>query len=60
MTRYETIRTADEREMRRLMRRGALIMAEYHWAGSGIPSLESRPREWVLMVPQANTLKKAA
>lgn len=57
---YDTIRTADEREMRRLVRRGALIMAEYNWAGSGIPALESRSREWVLMVPEAQATKKAA
>lgn len=46
--------------MRRLVRRGALIMADYNWAGSGIPELERRGREWVLMVPTAGEMKKAA
>jgi hypothetical protein len=58
--RYDRIRTSDEREMRRLVRRGALIMADYNWAGSGIPELERRGREWVLMVPTAGEMKKAA
>ena len=58
--RYERIRTADEREMRRLVRRGALVMAEYNWQGSGMPELEQRGREWVLMLPAAESAEKAA
>ncbi len=51
MTTYETKRTADEREMRKLVRRGALIMAEYDWRESGVPELQERGREWILQVP---------
>ena len=54
------IRTADEREMRRLVRRGALIMAEYNWQGSGVAELEARGREWVLRLPEPETLRHAA
>lgn len=57
---YNVIRTADEREMRRLVRRGALVMAEYDWRGSGVPDLERRGREWVLQVPNTVTLRRAA
>jgi len=57
---YNTIRTADEREMRRLVRRGALIMAEYDWRASGLAELEGRGREWVLQVPTTVTLRRAA
>lgn len=57
---YNTIRTADEREMRRLVRRGALIMAEYDWRASGVAELEQRGREWVLQVPNTVTLRRVA
>jgi hypothetical protein len=57
---YNTIRTADEREMRRLVRRGALIMAEYDWRASGVAELEQRGREWVLQVPNTVALRRAA
>ena len=51
------VRTSDEREMRKLTRRGALIMAEYDWRESGIADLQARGREWVLQVPAAATAK---
>ena len=54
------IRTTDEREMRRLVRRGALIMAEYNWSGSGVPELEERGREWILQLPTGTALRRAA
>jgi hypothetical protein len=54
------IRTTDEREMRRLTRRGALIMAEYNWSGSGVPELEERGREWILQLPAGTALQRAA
>ncbi len=57
---YNTIRTADEREMRRLVRRGALVMAEYDWRASGVADLEQRGREWILRVPNTVTLRRAA
>jgi hypothetical protein len=56
----DLIRTSDEREMRRLVRRGARIMAEYNWAGSGVADLEARGREWVLQIPRRETLQRAA
>ena len=46
------IRTADEREMRRLVRRGARILAEYNWQGSGVAELEARGREWIMQLPK--------
>ncbi|HKC73432.1 MAG TPA: hypothetical protein VKF37_04430 [Chloroflexota bacterium] len=57
---YDLIRTSDEREMRRLVRRGAHIMAEYNWAGSGVADLEARGREWVLQLPRREALQRAA
>ena len=57
---YNLIRTSDEREMRRLVRRGAHIMAEYNWAGSGVAELEARGREWVLQLPEPDALRHAA
>ena len=57
---YNLIRTADEREMRRLVRRGARIMAEYNWAGSGVAELEARGREWGLQLPEPDALRHAA
>ena len=54
------IRTADERAMRRLVRGGAHIMAEYNWAGSGVAELEARGREWVLRLPQPKKVQQAA
>lgn len=57
---YELKRTADQRQMRRLVRQGARIMAEYNWAESGIPELAQRGREWVLQVPTGEALRKAA
>jgi hypothetical protein len=57
---YDLIRTSDEREMRRLVRRGARIMAEYNWAGSGVADLEARGREWVLQLPRREALQRAA
>ena len=54
------IRTSDEREVRRLVRRGALIMAEYDWRSSGIPALEARGREWVLQLREARAVPQAA
>jgi hypothetical protein len=56
----DLIRTLDEREMRRLVRRGARIMAEYNWAGSGVADLEARGREWVLQIPRREALQRAA
>ena len=56
----ELIRTSDEREMRRLVRRGARIMAEYNWVGSGVADLEARGREWVLQVPRREAMQRAA
>jgi hypothetical protein len=44
------IRTADERAMRRLVRRGARILAEYNWQGSGVAELEARGREWIVQL----------
>jgi len=57
---YNLIRTSDEREMRRLVRRGAHIMAEYNWAGSGVAELEARGREWVLQIPAREAMQHAA
>ncbi len=62
---HEIKRTASEREMRRLVRNGALIMAEYDWRMSGVPGLQERGREWVLQLPAAaetpaKTLRRAA
>ena len=57
---YNLIRTSDEREMRRLVRRGAHIMAEYNWAGSGVADLEARGREWVLQIPEREAMQHAA
>jgi hypothetical protein len=54
------IRTADERAMRRLVRRGARILAEYNWAGSGVAELEARGREWVLRLPEPTMRQQAA
>ena len=54
------IRTADERAMRRLVRRGACILAEYNWAGSGVADLEARGREWVLRLPAPKIGQQAA
>ena len=56
----DLIRTSDERVMRRLVRRGARIMAEYNWAGSGVPDLEARGREWVLQLPRREAMERAA
>jgi hypothetical protein len=56
----DLIRTSDEREMRRLVRRGARIMAEYNWAGSGVADLEARGREWVLQIPRREAMERAA
>ena len=56
----DLIRTSDERTMRRLVRRGARIMAEYNWAGSGVPDLEARGREWVLQLPSQEAMQRAA
>ena len=56
----DLIRTSDEREMRRLVRRGARIMAEYNWAGSGVVDLEARGREWVLQLPRREAMQRAA
>jgi len=56
----QQIRTSDEREMRRLVRRGALIMAEYDWRSSGIPDLQARGREWVLQLREAKAVPQAA
>jgi hypothetical protein len=54
------IRTADERAMRRLVRRGAGIPAEYHWQGSGVAELEARGREWVVQLPKPQMIPHAA
>ena len=54
------IRTADARAMRRLVRRGACILAEYNWAGSGVAELEARGREWVLRLPAPKNRQQAA
>lgn len=52
MTQTHTItRTARESEMRRLVRRGALILAEYDWRESGVSGLQERGREWILQLP---------
>ena len=56
----DLMRTADERVMRRLVRRGARIMAEYNWAGSGVAELEARGREWVLQIPRREAMQRAA
>jgi hypothetical protein len=56
----DLIRTSDERAMRRLVRRGARIMAEYNWAGSGVAELEARGREWVLQLPRQEAMERAA
>ena len=56
----ELIRTSDEREMRRPVRRGARIMAEYNRVGSGVADLEARGREWVLQVPRREAMQRAA
>ena len=56
----DLIRTSDERAMWRLVRRGARIMAEYNWVGSGVADLEARGREWVLQIPEQETMRHAA
>jgi hypothetical protein len=56
----DLLRTSDEREMRRLVRRGARIMAEYNWAGSGVADLEARGREWVLQITRQEAMQRAA
>jgi hypothetical protein len=56
----DLIRTSDEREMRRLVRRGARIMAEYNWVGSGVADLEARGREWVLQLLRQEAMRRAA
>jgi hypothetical protein len=56
----DLIRTSDERAMRRLVRRGARIMAEYNWVGSGVPDLEGRGREGVLQPPWREAMQRAA
>ena len=54
------IRTADERAMRRLVRRGACILAEYNWRGSGVAELEARGREWIVQLPTPQMMPQAA
>ena len=54
------IRTADERLMRRLVRRGACILAEYNWQGSGVAELEARGREWIVQLPKPQWMPQAA
>jgi hypothetical protein len=54
------IRTADERTMRRLVRRGACILAEYNWQGSGVAELEARGREWIVQLPKPQMVSHAA
>jgi hypothetical protein len=54
------IRTADERAMRRLVRRGARILAEYNWQGSGVAELEARGREWIVQLPKPQMRQRAA
>ena len=54
------IRTADERAMRRLVRRGARILAEYNWQGSRVAELEARGREWIVQLPKPQMVQHAA
>jgi hypothetical protein len=54
------IRTADERAMRRLVRRGARILAEYNWRGSGVAELEARGRELIVQLPKPQMMQHAA
>ena len=54
------IRTADQRAVRRLVRRGARILAEYNWQGSGIAELEVRGREWIVQLPNPQLMSHAA
>jgi len=57
---YTVIRTADEHAMRRLVRRGARILAEYNWQGSGVAELEARGREWIVQLPKPQMMPHAA
>jgi hypothetical protein len=54
------MRTADERVMRRLVCRGARILAEYNWQGSGVAELEARGREWIVQLPKPRMMQHAA
>ena len=57
---HNVIRTADERAVRRLVRRGAHILAEYNWRGSGVAELEARGREWIVQLPKPQIMQHAA
>jgi hypothetical protein len=54
------IRTADEREMKRLVKKGAVIMADYDFRNSATESLRARGRWWVLQAPASALARKAA
>jgi hypothetical protein len=43
-----------------LVRRGARILAEYNWQGSGVAELEARGREWIVQLPKPQVLRRAA
>lgn len=53
------MRTADEREMKRLVKKGAVIMAEYDFRHCAAESLRERGRWWILQVPAALARKAA-
>lgn len=54
------VRTSNQREVRRLVRDGGTVMAEYDWRGSGVPELEARGREWVIQLPTVQLIRSAA
>ncbi len=54
------VHTADEREMKRLVKKGAVVMAEYDFRGSAVESLRARGRWWILRVPSTIVAERAA
>ena len=53
------VRTADEREMKRLVKKGAVVMAEYDFRNGAVESLRARGRWWILQVPAASSEQAA-
>ncbi|GAC1438020.1 MAG: hypothetical protein NVSMB65_12360 [Chloroflexota bacterium] len=53
------VQTADEREMKRLIKKGAAVMAEYDLRGSDVESLRERGRWWVLQVKEESASQAA-
>ncbi len=60
MTATTVVRTGNEREMKRLLKKGAVVMAEYDFRGAAVEILRARGRWWVLQVPVGVVVKDAA